>query len=440
MKESTKTAQNAEDMGGIPARVAAVAALDDILLRKRSLDEALVTTNDLEQSRDRAFARLLVTIVLRRMHQIDAYLETLLHEPISKLKPPTLLNILRLGIAQISFLETPAHAAVSTMVETAEKVGISHQKPLVNAVLRRAAREPMPKMDARDAGRLNTPDWLWQELMRDYGVEQALDILAAHLQEAAIDITVKENPAHWASVLDADLLPTGSLRRKTGGFIPGLPGFQEGEWWIQNAAASLPAKLMGNAKGKRIIDLCAAPGGKTAQLASMGAHVIAVDRSAIRMERLKENIQRLRLDVETVVADGGAWKPSALVDAVLLDAPCTATGTIRHQPDVFHLKTPADQEKLAVLQRRLIENAARMIKPGGMLIYCTCSLQKTEGENQIAWVLAQNFGLSASPITNDELSGIEELLDANGHIRALPCYWENTGGIDGFFIARLVKS
>jgi 16S rRNA (cytosine967-C5)-methyltransferase len=488
---------------GIAARLVAYALLNDIFIQRRNFDEALVRSNQFEKlsSRDRAFVRLLVATVLKRARQMDAVLLHFLHEPLAALKPASLINIFRLGIAQFAFLKTAPHAAVNTTVELAEAAGIAHQKPLVNAIMRRLTREGFPELEDRDAGKLNTPEWLWAQWMEDYGVETALQIAAANFDEAPLDITVKGNPAQWAEKLGASLLATGTLRKTDGGFIPDLPGFAEGEWWIQNAAAALPAKLLfplppgegqgeGTVSGKKVpspsrltagpsspggrgkvvIDLCAAPGGKTAQLAAAGAHVIAVDRSAERVKRLKENMERLGFTasphpnllpqgekellsspsplagegrgegfVETVIADGAVWLPQAPADAVLLDAPCTATGTIRHQPDILHLKEPKDQEKLAALQRRLLLNAVNMLKPGGILIYCTCSIQKAEGEEQVDWILSQNVPLQLSPITPEEIPGISELLTKRGEIRALPCHWKELGGIDGFFIARFVR-
>jgi 16S rRNA (cytosine967-C5)-methyltransferase len=457
---------------GIAARLVAYALLNDIFIQRRNFDEALIRCNPFEKlsSRDRAFVRLLVATVLKRARQMDAVLLHFLHEPLAALKPASLINIFRLGIAQFAFLKTAPHAVVNTTVELAEAAGIAHQKPLVNAIMRRLTREGFPETEDRDAGKLNTPEWLWAQWMEDYGVETALQIAAANFDEAPLDITVKGNPAQWAEKLGASLLATGTLRKTGGGFIPDLPGFAEGEWWVQNAAAALPAKLLfplppgegqgegtisgkeapspsrltagpssPGGRGKVVIDLCAAPGGKTAQLAATGAHVIAVDRSAERVKRLKENMERLHLTIETVIADGAVWLPQAPADAVLLDAPCTATGTIRHQPDILHLKEPKDQEKLAALQRRLLLNAVNMLKPGGILIYCTCSIQKAEGEDQVDWILSQNVPLQLSPITPEEIPGLSELLTERGEIRALPCHWKELGGIDGFFVARFVR-
>lgn len=430
-----------ETSGGLDARRAAYAVLNDILFRRKNMDEAFAAAPQIEalEGRDKAFVRLLVSTVLKRAREMDAALEKLLHEPLKNLKPQQLLNVFRLGIAQLAFLQTPAHAAVNTTVELAEAEGISHHKPLVNAIMRRLAREGWQGLDARDAGRAGTPEWLWQEWMRDYGVETALRIVAANLSEAPVDFTVKGNPEAWSERLEATLLPTGSLRKTTGGFIPALPGFEDGEWWIQNAAAALPAKLLGDVNGKTAIDLCAAPGGKTAQLAAMGAKVIAVDRSAERVRRLGENMRRLKLDVETVIEDGAAFQPKEQADLVLLDAPCTATGTIRHQPDVLWLKEPRDQEKLAALQKRLLLNAVRMLKPGGTLMYCTCSLQKAEGEHQADWLLGQGLPVRLSPIRRDELPGIADMVTDRGDLRCFPFHWEESGGMDGFYIARFEK-
>jgi len=429
---------------GLAARQAAFAILNDIFFQRKSLDEAYARAADAFEaleSRDRGFVRLLVATVLKRAPEMDAALAGLLHEPLSRLKPQQLLNVFRLGIAQIVFLQTPPHAAVNTSVALAAAADMAHQKPLVNAVMRRIAQEGIAKRDARDAGRANTPAWLWTQWMQDYGVETALDIAAAHLSEAPVDFTARGNPQQWAERLGAALLPSGSLRLKSAGFVPGLAGFEEGAWWVQNAAAAMPVKFLGDVRDKTVVDLCAAPGGKTAQLAAAGARVVALDRSAQRMARLQENVERLALEnVTTVIADGAVWQPPAPVEAVLLDAPCSATGTIRHQPDVLYLKDMRDQEKLAALQKRLLKNAAAMLKPGGILLYCTCSIQKAEGEAQTDWVLAEGLPLRLDPIRPGEVAGINAMLTARGEFRALPHHWVEHGGIDGFYAARFVKA
>ena len=428
---------------GLAARRVAYGVLNDVFFQKKTLDEAYSRTTGFEalEARDRAFVKLLVSVVLKRWRETDVVLARLLTEPLAELKPSQLVNIFRLGIAQLAFLQTPSHAVVDTSVELAASEGIAHHKPLVNAVLRRLTREGYPHLSARDSGRITTPDWLWQQWVNDYGVEMALNISTANLDEAAVDFTARADTEQWSKNLEAQILPTGSLRKSSGGMIPSLQGYDEGAWWVQNAAAAIPVRLMGDVSGKTVVDLCAAPGGKTAQLAVGGAHVTALDRSAPRMQRLLENMTRLRLDVETIIADGVQWRPAEKVDAVLLDAPCTATGTIRHQPDVLLHKDIRDQEKLAALQRRLILNAAEMIKPGGMLVYCTCSLQKAEGEYQTDWLLGQGLGLKLLSISPEDArkQGVDELLTPRGDIRALPCHWKDIGGIDGFYIALFQK-
>lgn len=418
-------------------RLIAFQILNDIFFQKKNLDEAYARAESFDalEARDRGFVRLLVSVVLKRAREMDAVLEKLLHEPLADLKPQQLITVFRLGIAQLAFLETPPHAVVSTTVDLAEEAGITHLKSLVNAVMRRLSQQGYPHLDGRDAGRVNTPDWLWQEWMKDYGVETALEIASANLAEAPVDFTVKSDAAHWAERLAGKQLPNGSIRKDSAGFVPDLPGFSDGDWWIQNAAAAIPAQLFGDLKGKTVVDLCAAPGGKTAQLANMGAKVFAVDRSSNRIARLHENLERLKLTAETIAADGAQWQPPEKVDAVLLDAPCSATGTIRHQPDVLWLKDLRDQEKLAALQRRLMVNAVNMLKPGGMLVYCTCSLQKSEGEDQVQWLLSQNLPVILSPIDDPVLA---EMKTAEGTLRILPQHWRGVGGMDGFFIARFI--
>lgn len=423
------------------ARLVAFQILNDIFFQRKSMDEAFERAEDFPalEGRDRGFVRLLVTTVLKRQPDIDAALAKYLRDPIAELKPQQLVNIFRLGIAQLAYLETKPHAAVSTSVDLAEEAGITHHKPLVNAVMRRLSTEGIAPKEPRDAGRANTPAWLWQTWMEDYGVEVALDIAAANLTESPVDFSVKKDAETWAKRLHADLLPSGSLRKQSAGFVPDLDGYAEGDWWIQNAAAALPAKLFGDLNGKTVVDLCAAPGGKTAQLAAAGATVTAVDRSSNRLARLRENLERLQLTAEIIAADGAVWQPKEKVDGVLLDAPCTATGTIRHQPDVLYLKDIRDQYKLAALQQRLLENALEMLKPGGILIYCTCSLQKAEGEKQIELFLSKKRPVTRLPVSSGEIGGMDAMINDNGEVRVLPFHWQEYGGLDGFFIARLRK-
>ena len=448
MSEAQADATLSADTGGLPARRVAYAVLNEVFYRKKTLDECFDMRADTGrafadlESRDRAFVRLLVSVVLKRAREFDLHIATLLHEPLEDLAPAQMLTIFRLGLAQIAVLQTPAHAAVDTCVELAAAEGIAHHKPLVNAVMRRMAREGYQPLPPREAGRMMLPDWLWQEWMRDYGVETALDIAASMLDDAPVDFSLRdmspENVQVWAQKLGALVLPNGSLRKASGGFIPGLDGFDDGAWWVQNAAAALPAQLLNAKPGMTVVDLCAAPGGKTAQLAAAGAEVVALDRSAPRLKRLQENMLRLQMDkVVAVVADGGVWQPPQPVDAVLLDAPCSATGTLRHQPDALWLKQPADQQKLAALQKRLIRNAFMMLKPGGSIVYCTCSLQKAEGEAVVEDFLAAEPRARRLPIV---LPFLAEAQTPQGDLRILPQHWRDLGGMDGFFISRIQKA
>jgi len=261
--------------------------------------------------------------------------------------------------------------------------------------------------------------------------------------EPPLDLTTKSNPAQWATRLHGEVLPTGTVRTLLQGPITMLPGFTDGQWWVQDAAAALPARLFGDVQGKTIADLCAAPGGKTAQLAHGGARVIAIDRSPARISRLRDNLARLSLEAETVVADAAEW-PGEACDGVLVDAPCTATGTIRRHPDIAWLKQEADIAALTALQGRLLKKAAALLKPGGTLVYCTCSLEPEEGERAIEQLLAAETSLTRAPVDAAEVGGLAEVVTADGAIRTLPCHLPHDdprlGGLDGFYAARLIKS
>ena len=383
--------------------------------------------------RDRAFARLLVTTVLRRLGQID---HTAL--PMLRFRPKelTVTNLLRLGAAQLLFLSTPPHAAVAETVRLAAG-SFRREMPMLNAVLRRLAAEGRERIAGQDAARLNTPKWLWESWTAAYGEEQARAIAAAHQIEPPLDISVRRNPEHWAEALGAEILATGSLRRRSGGLVDALPGYDEGAWWVQDAAAALPALLLGKVQGQRVLDIGAAPGGKTAQLAAMGGKVTAVERSPRRAEFLVRNLGRLSLDAEIIVADAAEWRPPAQFDAVLLDAPCTATGTIRRHPDVPWAKSPADVARLADAQGKLLESAVGFIAPEGRLVYAVCSLQPEEGPQRIEALLATDARVERDPIRADELHGLPVGLTEAGEVRTLPSDLAASGGLDGFFIARL---
>jgi 16S rRNA (cytosine967-C5)-methyltransferase len=381
--------------------------------------------------------------VLRRLGQIDTLIGECLNTPLAP-RAAIIHDVLRLGIAQLLFLRTPPHAAVATSVDLAHVRGFLSHKGLVNAVLRRLSLEGPGRVDAQDAARLNTPLWLWQSWSRAYGEERARAIALAHLKEAPLDLTLRGEDDQiqgesWCEKLQATKLPTGSLRRAAGGSVVALPGYAEGAWWIQDAAASLPVRLFERVAGQVVVDLCAAPGGKTAQLANAGARVTAIDRSARRLDRLVANLTRLGLNVSTMAADALIWRPDHPVDAVLLDAPCTATGAIRRHPDVPHLKQPEDVARLAVVQENLLRAAVDMLRPGGTLVFCTCSLEPEEGPERIAALLRSGAPVEHRPIAPAEIGAPAEWVTPEGDLRTLPYHLAEYDGVDGFYAARLVK-
>ncbi len=425
---------------GVPvdARAAALEILDSVLGTGRAADESIDRHPGAGRLdvRDRALTLNLVATTLRRLGQIDGVIRRLVGRPIPE-RGAQARNLIRLGVCQLAFLRTPAHAAVNTAVALARaRKPLRPYAGLVNAVLRRAAAEADTIIADQDAPRMNTPDWLWHAWSAAYGETTARAIATAHLSEPPLDLTPKRADETTAG-LNAVILPTGSLRLRPKGPIPALPGFAAGSWWVQDAAAALPATLFGPLAGRRVIDLCAAPGGKTAQLCAAGADVIAVERSARRGRQLQGNLARLDLAAELVVADASAWRTAEPADAVLLDAPCSATGTIRRHPDVAWLKTPADVVALARVQSRLLGAAVEMTRPGGTLIYCACSLQPEEGPALIETLLDSAAPIERWPIGVGEIGGLAEAITPAGDVRTLPCHWPDQGGLDGFYIARM---
>jgi 16S rRNA (cytosine967-C5)-methyltransferase len=439
------------EVPGLAARRIAADILDGVLRRRLSLDEqlsgkgahpAIAALAD----RDRALMRRLAATVLRRLGTLRHALGTFLERGFPG-DAPRCETIMLVGAAQILWLDVPDHAAVDLSVRLAQADRrAARYAGLVNAVLRRVAQN-REALIADDTPR-DTPDWLLARWTEAYGVDTARAIAKANGHEPALDLTAKENAASWAERLRGRVLPTGTIRTLALGSITMLPGFTEGAWWVQDAAAALPVPLLGDIQGRSVADLCAAPGGKTAQLAHAGAHVTAIDRSPARLARLRDNLARLGLKAETVAADVLEWSPESAnggaFDAVLLDAPCSSTGTIRRHPDIPWLKSEADLTVLTSLQQRLLDRAVALTKAGGTLVYCVCSLEPEEGERQIEALLAREPHVKRQPITAAEVGGCAEMVTADGDLRTLPQYWPDPdprwGGLDGFYAARLVRT
>ncbi|TVQ36228.1 MAG: methyltransferase domain-containing protein [Geminicoccaceae bacterium] len=415
------------------ARATALATLDAVLARPPAQLEAALERAAGRfgpDARDRGFARVLVTTVLRRKGQLDGVLRRYV-----KFMPDALVaqNLLRLGAAQLLLLETPAHAAVSATVALAR----SQKRPeagLINAVLRKVAAE-RPKLPSPQK---NAPPWLWQSWVEAYGEDVARAIGAAHLEEPPLDLTVPVDRAAWAERLGGQLVGPATVRLEHAGLVPDLPGFAEGAWWVQDVAATLPVSSLGEVQGLRVLDVGAAPGGKTAQLAAGGARVTAVEADAGRASRLRENLARLRLEVDVVVCELADFDAQQPFDVVLIDAPCTATGTIRRHPDIPWHRSAKDVITQAAKQRAMLDLAPALLRPGGRLVFATCSLQPEEGEALVAAWLAATPAVRRVAAVVDPPASLHLRSDAVGQWRTLP--HAIPGGMDGFFFAHFERS
>nr|WP_245198608.1 RsmB/NOP family class I SAM-dependent RNA methyltransferase [Jiella mangrovi] len=430
------------------ARQVAARLLAAVIDKKTSLDGLTDPSNGhphLRQlePRDQALVKAILTSALRFRGSIDREITVRLDRPL----PPnasSLRHILHVGAAQILCLDVPVSAAVDLAVASASGDPRAQRfSGLVNAVLRRIAREATRLPDASADPRENCPDWLWSRLVSQFGAERALSIARTHLSRAPIDLTVKSDAAGWADRLGGRVLgaasATGTVRLSDfEGSVTGLEGYDAGEWWVQDVAAALPVRLLGDISGKRVADLCAAPGGKTAQLAAGGANVTALDQSSSRMKRLAENLERLQFSAETVVGDLMDFQPETAFDAVLLDAPCSSTGTIRRHPDVLYTKDDGEVEKLAALQLRLLLAAAERVSPGGLLVFANCSIDAREGEDVASAFLSKRPDYGLMPVDRQELPGFEFAVSSAGHLRTTPDMLED-GGLDGFFAARFKR-
>ncbi|HET6379254.1 MAG TPA: transcription antitermination factor NusB [Methylocella sp.] len=439
--------EQARAVPGLPARLAAAEIIGDIIARRHPLDECFSPRAAFSRlgglgEREVALARSIVTAALRRLGTIRAALAKLMEKELPR-QAAHLEWTLIAAAAQILFLDVPDHAAADLAVRAAKLQGrTAPYAALVNGILRNLIRSRDKILLESDPLDHDTPAWLAARWRETYGEEAARAIASAHRLEPALDVTVLADPLLWAERLQAVILPTGSLRLRTHAPVTELPGFAEGKWFVQDAAAALPARLLRPEPGMRIADFCAAPGGKAAQLAAAGADVTAIDRSAERMKLLAANFARLKLHAEIVIGDILSMK-LPLFDAVLVDAPCLATGTIRRHPDTAWLKRPRDLAALTALQARLLDKAVETVKPGGMVVYCTCSLEPEENELQIAALLRRNPGIARIPVEPFEAGGLPELLNENGELRTLPSHLPaadpRMAGLDGFFAARLLR-
>jgi 16S rRNA (cytosine967-C5)-methyltransferase len=394
---------------------------------------------------DRGFARAMASMTLRALGRIDWALGGMVERPLSDIEPP-LRALLRVGAAQLWLMDVARHAAVSATVEAARKWDIARRGGgLVNAVLRRASREG--EIFAEAPGTSVWPDWLAARMKAALGSAMAETLALAQLEEPPVDLTLKDpsEAEMWAGKLDARVLAGGSLRLESATGLAEMPGYAEGAWWVQDSAAALPAKLLGDVRGKAVADLCAAPGGKAMQLSAMGAKLWAIDISKQRTVRLRENAERAQLAMEIVEADARNWRPDTPLDAVLLDAPCSALGVIRRHPEGVWRRDPKDLARLPSIQRSLVDAARGMLKPGGRLVYAVCTPLPEEGREVIEAALAAG-GWRLAPVTPDEAAGFRNSLTAEGDVLTLPESGadaspdsEDALNPDAFFVARLER-
>lgn len=429
----------APETQGLEVRLLAATLLRLCLDRKLTVEEAIGGSEraSLLPARDHALLSTLLLTSFRHWGEIEAALASLLDKPLPR-KSGAARDILALGVTQLLFLGMAPHAVIDLAVRSAKADrNALHFSGLVNAVLRKVSAAGQNLLTGLNAPHLNTPGWLWKRWSKAYGEDGALNIAQAHAERPGIDISFKDDPAPWVERLGGMLLPNGQVRLPAGHLpIPELPGFEEGAWWVQDAAATIPVRLLGDVHGKRVLDLCAAPGGKTLQLAALGADVTAVDISEPRLRRLKENLGRTGLSADVRALDlqdpdfTGEW------DGVLLDAPCSATGTIRRHPELPYLRDERQIRQLAGHQRRMLRRAADLVRPGGVLVYCSCSLEREEGEQQAKSFLKENVHFEIIPATGGGLPGSSHLPE--GWVRTLPFMgFPAAPGMDGFFVVAL---
>lgn len=412
---------------GLIARRAAVRLIDEVLENQRPLTDLTSNFRALPAA-EKARAMRLATTVLRNLGRADQVLIPYLK------KPPlgTVMNILRLAVTEICHEGAQDYAVVDSAVAMTRKLrNSSHFAGLVNAVLRKVAKDGPAAWAAETDTEL--PDWVRLPLIKAYGVDGTLAIEAAHAAPPPVDLTFKNGVS---AGLVGEMLPNGSMRMNDAGQISILPGFESGDWWVQDAAATFPVLAMAPKPGERVLDMCAAPGGKTMQMAAMGAKVTAVDQSAERIKVVHENLARTGLDAEVIVADAFDLTEGGY-DAILLDAPCSATGTLRRHPDLPFVKDGKDVGAIVALQGRMLDHALTLLKPGGRLVYCTCSLFPQEGEIQVQTALERHKGLKVLDQTTAVVGLDAAWRTKEGGVRLRPDYWGEKGGMDGFYFAVL---
>ncbi len=431
--------QNPKDNNSLTSRRLAAFAVKEVMEHRKPLEQVLAAQPDYRalEARDRAFVRLIVATTFRRMGQIDAALKPFVRQRPTKL----VYAALQTAAAQVLYLGTPAHAAVGETVAMLKSRGSSKGfANMANAVLRNVV-EKGPKLAGAQPPKVNIPGWIRGEWERAYGRQAGRKMSAQLMKDPVLDISVKSDANSWASRLDGQALGDHSVRLGKIGDVTSLEGFEDGEWWAQDIAATLPVQLLADVKGLRVLDMCAAPGGKTMQLVARGAIVTALDKSEGRLERVKENLARTKLTADIICADALEWAPEGdLFDVVLLDAPCSATGTFRRHPDVLYNKSPKDVANLVRLQDKLLVRAAEFVRPGGVLVYCTCSLMPKEGQPRIDRFLQNVPDFRLIPILEVPGLALPPEAFSEGGLRSLPYYLEDKGGMDGFFIAQLKRS
>ncbi len=438
------SSENKKHNRTLSARETAVRTFMAVTLKKRPFDVALddMASKANLDARDRAFVLNLLMLSLRRYGSLRALLGSLLSSSLPKNATWTEAALIT-GLTQILLMRTADHAAVNETVTLIKNLPGKEKgfSGLVNAILRRAVREQdklLTKLNSTPEKDL--PKWLFNSWSKAYGKKTAIGIAEALRDTPPLDISLKpeEDKQAWAEKLEADILPTGSLRR-TISDVTALKGYDAGVWWVQDMAAAIPVKLLGDISGKHVLDLCAAPGGKTMQVAAAGARVTSVDRSKNRLKRLDANLSRTSLKAEVHAADASTFTPDTPVDHILLDAPCSATGTLRRNPDVIWTKAPEDVAKLAALQSRILDHAFEMLPVGSTMVYCVCSIEDSEGKGQIAQFLERTKQAERTAITKDELGGLDELITPDGDLLCLPSIMADKGGMDGFYAARIRK-